>query len=277
MSEPPSTEEILAEVERRRAARDAEARTPTRPLSVTERRFVLAADRVIFFVSRHWLVIFNLAALLYIGLSVLAPVLMHLGVERPGQAIYAMYAPLCHQLPDRSFFLFGPRLAYSYEEMWELVGAEGVTPHGFIGSPELGYKIALCQRDVGIYSMILLAGLAYGLVRKRLRPLPFWAYILFGIVPIGVDGGLQMLFGRRGLFSGLPARTIPWLSIQMLESGPVRRIVTGALFGLATIWLAYPYVEEAFVEIRKTLEQRFGDYQMAIEIAGTQAEWRESP
>ena len=34
--------------------------------------------------------------------------------------------------------------------------------YGFVGSPELGYKVAFCERDVAIYLAVLLAGLAYG-------------------------------------------------------------------------------------------------------------------
>ena len=43
--------------------------------------------------------------------------------------------------------------------------------YGFIGSPELGYKVAFCERDVAIYLAVLLAGLAYGRFRDRLPSL----------------------------------------------------------------------------------------------------------
>ncbi|HEY4690710.1 MAG TPA: hypothetical protein VIK33_15450 [Anaerolineae bacterium] len=34
------------------------------------------------------------------------------------------------------------------------------------------------------------------------------------------------------------------------------RLLTGALFGLASVWLAFPYAQAGFVEVRETLEGR---------------------
>ncbi len=243
----PTTEEVLAEVERRRTARAG----LDRPLSPGERRLVLAADRLIYWLMRRWLALFNLVAFLYVGLPFLAPVLMHWGVEGPAQVIYAMYRPLCHQLPYRSWYLFGLRPAYTMEELSQRVGPEALVPHGYIGDAVLGFKVALCQRDTAIYGSVLLGGLAYGLVRRRLRPLPFWAYLLFGVLPVGLDGGLQ-------LFSHALRLLYPALPVPSLESTPLRRVVTGALFGLATVWLAYPNIEEAVSEVMEALEQRLG-------------------
>ncbi|HEC33930.1 MAG TPA: DUF2085 domain-containing protein [Chloroflexi bacterium] len=243
----PSAEEILAEAERRRAARS----TTARELSPAERRLVITADRIIFWLLRHWLAIFNLGAFLYVGLPFLAPILMHAGAEGSAQVIYALYRPLCHQLPSRSWYLFGDQLTYTAEELMLLVGPEALIPHGYIGDATLGFKVALCQRDTAIYGAILLAGLAYGLTRRRLRPLPLWAYLAFGILPIGIDGGLQFLSAALPLLA-------PSLAIPPLESTPLRRTVTGGLFGLATVWLAYPNVQEATLDVLATLEQRFG-------------------
>jgi len=243
----PTVEQILAEVERRRAARPEAERT----LSPMERRLVVAADRFIFWLARHWLAIFNLAALLYVGLPFLAPVLMHAGIEGPAQTIYAMYRPLCHQLPYRSWYLFGSQLAYTREQLASLVGIEALVPHGYIGDATLGFKVALCQRDTAIYGAILLTGLLYGLTRRRLRPLPFWAYLLFGIGPIGLDGGVQLLSYALPLLR-------PSIAVPPLESTPARRVITGVLFGLTTVWLAYPNIQLATQEVLETLEKRFG-------------------
>ncbi len=255
----PGVADVLAEVERRHAERpNLAVELPRRELTTTERRAVMVADRVIFWFTHHWLTIFNLMALLYVGLPFLAPIFMHVGWSGAGRLIYAMYTPLCHQLPDRSFFLFGRQSSYSFQEMYELVGTTGVMQHGFIGSPELGFKIALCQRDVAIYGTIFVAGLAFGLLRKRVRQVPLWAYVLFGVFPPGIDGGLQMLFGWRGMFPGALAQWIPTWGAMVFESTPLRRVISGLLFGLMTVWLAYPNVEEAVSEIRTTLQEKFG-------------------
>jgi uncharacterized membrane protein len=244
-----TTEEILAEAERRRASRPQQEEAPS--LSPTQRGLVLAADRFIFWLGRHWLALANLGAFLYVGLSFLAPVLMHMGLEASAHAIYALYSPLCHQLPQRSWYLFGARAAYTAAELARQVGAEGLVQHGYIGDAELGYKVALCQRDTAIYGTILLAGLVYGLARRRLRPLSLWAYLLLGVLPIALDGGIQFLSYALPLF-------FPSLAFQPLESNPLRRAITGALFGLATVWLAYPHAQEAFSDVLTTLEKRFG-------------------
>jgi len=253
-SSEPTVDEILAEVERRRAARTApnhEEGDETAQLSPTARRLVIAADRVIFWLSSHWLAIFNLAALLYVGLPFLAPVLMYAGLNGPGRILYAVYGPLCHQLPYRSWYLFGPQATYTVDELARLVGPQALVQHGYIGDPTLGYKVALCQRDTAIYGTILLAGLAYGLTRRRIKPMPLWAYALLGILPIGLDGGLQFLSHALQLL-------MPQLGLPRIESTPLRRVITGSLFGLSTAWLAYPNVQEAADEFMETLEQRFG-------------------
>jgi uncharacterized membrane protein len=249
MKSDPTTEEIVAEAERRIAARRSVS-SGERKISPAARRVVVGADRFIYWIARHWLSIFNLVALLYVGLPLLVPVLLYVGVEGPAHVIHAMYGPLCHQLPQRSWYLFGSQLAYSQAELVQLVGPEALLQHGYLGDPYLGYKVALCQRDVAIYGTIFLAGLGFGLVRKRLKPLPIWAFLL-AVLPMAIDGGVQLL-------SYVAPLLVPSLDLPPLESTPLRRTITGALFGLSIVWLAYPYVEESFQEIVEGLEERFG-------------------
>ena len=40
------------------------------------------------------------------------------------------------------------------------------------------------------------------------------------------------------------------------ETTPMMRVTTGSLFGLATVWLAYPLMQETMVEITESLCQR---------------------
>jgi uncharacterized membrane protein len=243
----PSTAEVLAEVERRRAG----ARPP---MSEGERRVVLIADRFVFWFSKHWLAVFNFLAFLYVGLPVLAPVLMALGAEGPARIIHTIYKPLCNQLPQRSWFLFGPQFTYTLPDLVQLVGPDVLSipwAENFIGNHALGYKMAHCERCAAIYGAILLFGLLFVLVRRRLRPLPWWAYIGLGIVPMMLDGGFQFV-------SYLVAYLWPGGPITPHETTPAMRVITGGLFGLATVWLAYPLVQEAMDEFRETLQERFG-------------------
>jgi len=62
--------------------------------------------------ARHWLLVVNLWWAVYAGLPWLAPVLMHIGARGAGQMIYTLYSTQCHQMAQRSYFLFGPQVTY---------------------------------------------------------------------------------------------------------------------------------------------------------------------
>jgi len=185
-------------------------------------------SRLLLWVSAHWLALANAAFGLLFALPILAPVLYHWGYEGPAAFIYAAFRPLCHQLPERSFFLFGPHLTYSYSELAILLG-EGSVPQRWIGSPAIGFKMAVCQRDIAVYGSMVLAGIAFNWLRPRLRPLSVRGFVLL-IAPMAVDGGGQLI----GLW------TSTW----------VTRVITGALFGFACIALTYPYLDEGMREVR---------------------------
>ncbi len=191
----------------------------------------IAIDRLIMGIARHWLALFNLAWAIYLLLPLAAPVMMAFGWYTPARVIYAVYAYACHQLPDHSYFFFGADPV----PLTPTLEAGGMAPaldlwqrRQFVGNSALGYKVAICQRDIAIYGAVLVAGLVYGLVRQRSRQLSLWVYLLF-LIPIGVDG-LTQLFGLR-------------------ESTWLLRTLTGALFGAASVWFAYPYVDDAMQEI----------------------------
>jgi uncharacterized membrane protein len=204
---------------------------------------VLTLDRWIYRLSKRWLALFNLGIGMYVLLPVLAPVLMAGGAPRIGprigQAIYMIYRPACHQLPERSFFFFGPQRTYSLEELHaaDLVAVQDgpVERQRFLGTAGIGFKAALCQRDLALYGSMVVAGLIFGLVRKRLRPLKLWIFGLM-LVPVAIDGGTQLLMLR--------------------ESNWQLRIVTGVLTGFALVWVLYPHLEEAFGDLRRQANKR---------------------
>jgi uncharacterized membrane protein len=216
-------------------------------------------NRLVLSFTRHWLAFFNFFILLYVGVPCLAPVLMKNGATTPAMLIYKIYSPMCHQLAYRSWFLFGEQWAYpleatglpglSYEEITGQDPGDLDAGRDFIGNERFGYKVALCQRDVAIYGGILFAGLAFALLRKRLKPLPMLVWFLVGILPIGIDGGTQLL----SVFTFLP--------FHARESTPLLRLVTGLLFGIMNIWLAYPYVEESMIESRALISAKLAGVQ----------------
>jgi uncharacterized membrane protein len=227
----------------------------TRPPATRSERFVL-------WFSRHWLAVFNLFAFLYVGLPFAAPALMAAGLEGPGRAIYTAYYPLCHQYGYRSWYLFGPQASYSRTEFEQVSGIDTSTAAGqiasknFLGTPQIGYKVAFCQRDVAIYAG-LLAGGSCSSRRQRARPIHWLIWMLIGIGPIALDGFSQ-------LFSQLPSFFVMANPLYQAgnpywrESTPLWRTLTGGLFGFMLVWLAYPYVEDAMLDTRFQLLRKLG-------------------
>jgi uncharacterized membrane protein len=221
----------------------------TQPIQLTK------ADRFSRWFSNHYMVLLNGFVFLYVFLAMLAPSLMKVGWEGPAKLIYRVYSPLCHQLAFRSFFLFGEQPYYPRQ----LADMPGVVTYGeasgldeddinaaraFLGNHAMGYKIALCQRDIAIYGMILIFGLIFSISGKKIQPLPWYLWILIGLGPIGLDGFSQLLSQTGwGIFAWIPLR----------ESTPFFRVVTGACFGLTTAWFGYPYLEESVLENRREM------------------------
>lgn len=195
-------------------------------------------DGVVIWIARHWLALFNSLVALYLLLPFLAPVLANAGLTTPASLLYSTYSAACHQLPERSYFLFGERPFYSLSALEASGLEEGqgfFQRRAFRGNDVTGYKIAVCQRDVAIYGSVVLAGLLFGLLRGRIRALSLKAYLLF-LIPMALDG-LSQLFGLR-------------------ESSWWLRTVTGALFGGGSVWLAYPYLEAAMRDVVRSEELR---------------------
>ena len=227
---------------------------------------VTFADRALYWISRHYLAVLNVIMLFYFGLPLLAPVLMNAGATAPAKVIYTMYKPLCHQFGFRSFFLFGEQAYYPLEEAHvhdvitfdEATGFEDLRnpaaysrfeAREFIGNEAMGYKMALCERDMAIYSSIFLFGILYAATGRRIKSLHWIGWIVIGMLPIGLDGFSQ-------LFSQMEwAWLQPYLPYR--ESIPLLRVLTGALFGFATAWFAYPSLEESMSETRQFFVKKF--------------------
>lgn len=182
---------------------------------------------------RHLLLLLTFALALYALLPLFAPVLMYVGHERAAKGIYLLFRPLCHQLPERSFFLFGPQPVYSIAELSAALG--GAVPVRYIGDARLGYKMAVCQRDVAIYGSMFLAMVAYGPWAGRLRRWPLWALAVCA-APMAIDGGGQL--------------------VGLWQSSPLSRVLTGALFGVGAIRVLLPILDRGLAEARITVGAR---------------------
>lgn len=184
---------------------DKRAGETARPVvSGRARDLVILADRLIYRFAKHWIAVIGFFIGVYAGLPLLAPILMANGYTGAANLIYSAYRFACHQLPSRSYFIFGQQIAY-------------------------------CHRDTAIYTSLFLAIMLFAFVRHRLRPLPWQGYVAF-IVPMAIDG-ISQLVGLR-------------------SSNWQLRTITGALFGIGSAWLALPYLEEAFQDIRLSVSRQ---------------------
>jgi uncharacterized membrane protein len=233
---------------------------------VRKGKAVTGSDRIYLWISKHYLALLNLIVFLYVGLPFAAPVLMKTGATVPAGLIYKMYSPLCHQFGFRSFFLFGEQPFYPLKDagLADLRTFEQATGYTDLGNPysvsrlyarqytgdtTVGFKVALCERDVSIYGAILLFGWLYALTQRRLPALHWTLWLLLALAPIGLDGFSQLFsqFNWPWLLRFLPYR----------ESTPFLRVLTGTLFGFGTAWFAFPNVEESMAETRQLLIKKF--------------------
>jgi uncharacterized membrane protein len=189
---------------------------------------------------------------IFLLIAFFAPILMKLRLEYLARPIYWIYDAFCHQLTFRSWFLFGAQPYYprilagipslmTYESATSDFQLDLLFARNFIGNDRLGYKVALCQRDIAIYGSLLISGLVFQLTGKKAKPLPWYVWILIGLFPIGIDGITQ--------FGGLGINFLSWLPVR--ESTPLIRTITGLLFGISTAFFMFPLVEENMRERNK--------------------------
>jgi len=104
---------------------------------------------------------FLFSVLLWCGLFLLAPYLASEGAGA-SKVLYYLFSDVCHQRPDRSFYLFGE-------------------------------KLAVCARCTGIYAGMLFGALAYPFVwGLGSVKTPSKYLLVFSLVPLGLDGVTQL-------------------------------------------------------------------------------------
>jgi uncharacterized membrane protein len=226
---------------------------------------VSSATRINQWFANHWLLTFNSVWGIFVTLPWVAPIFMALGLTWPGKALYFVYNFFCHQLPERSWFLFGPSFSYTQAQIAEAWGqplsaiSNELIRRQFIGTPELGWKVAWSDRMVAMYGSIFLFGLLYALLRERgiqIKKIPWWLFGLF-ILPLAVDGATHLINDALGLDF---RQTNQWAVILTNNAfsadfyiddlfgslNSVLRIVTGLLFGLGVVGFLWPMMDEEF-------------------------------
>lgn len=226
-------------------------------------------DRWTAFLTRRWLPLFAAGFGLFVWLPFLAPLMMQLGLDGPGRAIYFVYSFLCHQLPQRSFFLFGPQSMYSLAKLERLGADTGnlLVLRQFTGSAEVGWKVAWSDRMVSLYGGIWLAGLLWRPLLRGFRRLPVWGLALFAL-PLVLDGASHFASDLAGFGHGFRDSNLWLAALTRNAFSPAfyagdalgsfnswLRLATGLLFGLGVVWFSFPYLEETLSYSKITVKE----------------------
>lgn len=214
-----------------------------------KRSTAITLNRMAYWVCRHWLALFSLFYGVYVGLPFLAPVSMTAGLTPLGRVIYTIYSFLCHQLPERSLFLFGPKIMMPLAEIqanWK--GTDNpLILRQFVGNPALGWKVAWSDRMVYMFTSILFLAWIWWLFRSRISKISWKALVLF-LLPMALDGGTHFLSDLSGHHQGF-RDTNAWLAAFTQHAlsptfyagdawgsfNSLMRMLTGILFGIGIV------------------------------------------
>jgi uncharacterized membrane protein len=228
-------------------------------------------NRLAYWINQHWILLFSLLFGLYVVLPFLAPVFMAAGLAPLGQLIYSIYSFLCHQLPERSFFLFGPKLTYTLAEIqssWQATDNPLILRQ-FIGNAEMGWKVAWSDRMVSMFTSTVIFGLLWRLVSYKLRPIS-WKILMLFLLPMAVDGSTHFISDLFGLHQGF-RDTNTWLAVLTNHAfspgfyagdawgsfNSIMRLLSGILFGLGTVWFSFPHLDEYFNDQAAWIKYKF--------------------
>lgn len=225
-------------------------------------------EKFAYWMANNYPLFIAIFLMVYISVPFLAPVLMKTKHQAAANVIYKAYSVVCHELAFRSYFLFGEQAIYpreladipgmmTYEQVTKMSANDSLFARNFTGNEVVGYKVAICERDIAIYGSIALFAMAFQFTKKRIKQIPWYIWVIFGVLPIAIDGGSQ-LFSLGGSW---PA----WFPIR--ESNPIFRSLTGVLFGLITAWYAFPIMEENMAESKNSMAKKLAIKKRLIQKA----------
>ncbi len=183
--------------------------------------------------------------LLYAFLPFLSPILFSFNAESvAAKKIQNIYTIFCHQRPQSSLFLFGGENSQYFYTLEELKERDVVPKHsnvssgaGYWGDDEIGYKVAYCIRDIGIYSFLSLFGLFLVILMNKKKSVfkVHWSVIVLFMLPMALDGIFQFLVMY------FEPSWVP--DIYLLSMS--KKFFTGAFFGIGGALLIFPNLKEA--------------------------------
>ncbi|TLM98679.1 DUF2085 domain-containing protein, partial [bacterium] len=250
--------EVILRSAQQRVDRLNEQSDPDVQKNLLRGQSITEGDRFGLWFTRNYVKVILGILILFVGLPFLAPVLEKYGSSGTARVIYFIYRPFCHQLTFRSYFLYGEQVIYprelahvpgvlTYEQITGSNVIDINEARNFTGNPLVGYKVAMCERDVAIYGSLLLFGILFELTGRKLKQFPWYLWIILAVVPIGLDGFSQL--------PSLMVNPLAWLPIR--ESTPFLRTLTGGLFGFFSGWFVFPLMEESVAVTRVALVRKF--------------------
>lgn len=248
--------------------------------------------------SRNWLKVVIGILSVYVGLSLLAPLLMAAGLEMPARVLYTLYAPFCHQFGFRSVFIGGEQAFYP-----RAVADSGLVPYelfvyndpSFLSSYDFYYARAHGGQAAPPPSAEELAGGFSPWMQFASKDFAGNAEMGYKTALCARDEAIYIGLLIGAIIYSRPRvrrrlRPVPiWLYIflgvlpiaidgfsQLLgyppfnvwaprETLPFFRVSTGLLFGLMSAWLAFPYLAESFGETRRALELKLAQAGIALQ------------
>jgi uncharacterized membrane protein len=228
---------------------------------------VLMLQTGIWWLAHIWLPLALFLAAILLMLAILAPALQAEGYPETAQTVYRWLAPHDHQLPHRSYYLFGQSgwlQSYSLAQV-ESWGADPDNLRAFTGNATIGYKMALNHRMVAIFVGILLGGVGWAFAGQRPKIGVGWFLVM--AAPMLIDGFSHM----QSDLSGSGARQLNqwaiWLTGGLFSAGFYQgstigslnwalRTITGLLFGVGLVWFLFTYLSLRFALIRAKLGPR---------------------
>lgn len=249
------------------------------PFKAKKRLFLVRAT--LFFV-RHWLILFLTLFGIYNLLPFAAPVAMRQGWIPIGSAIYDVYATQCHQMAQRSFFLFGAQPMYNLNELpLTLTGKslpDMLTLRAFRGDDILGWKVAWSDRMVYMYGSLWIISAVYWVLSRRhtWKPLRIWIAALL-LVPMAVDGITHLLSDGNGLSAGFRYDNM-WLAALTNHAfadsfyrgdtlgsfNSLMRFATGVLFAFAAGGITLPFVDQGMRRSEFALTAKLNAYDRKV-------------
>lgn len=153
------------------------------------------------------------------------------------QTAYDVGVYLCHQKISRSICIFKTLDSYYIGDCTKQNGQYVEGDNRIIKAVDekgnIGFKLPICSRDIGIYLAMLIGGLYCYKTRKiDSKDIPPSIWLVLALIPLGIDGTTQLL-SNFGI-------SLPFIGFY--ESTNLVRLITGLISGIALPFYIFPLV-----------------------------------